>query len=112
MELWKINSENKKILDLFDQHKNPELWCLFDLVRVCCFTNRLTKTPNVFSKNVYSSLDKFYSTLNTSKREVFIQIDCLQNIIRDMRISLGKNKDYYIERGIAVKQTGKLSSYQ
>ena len=29
-----------------------------------------------------------------------------------MRISLGKNKYYYMERGTAAKQTGKLSSYQ
>ena len=31
---------------------------------------------------------------------------------RQVGISLGKNKFYYIERGTAAKKIGKLSSYQ
>ena len=111
MELRKIKSENRKILDLSDQHKNPELWCLFELVPVWCFTNRLTQNPNVFSKNVYNSLDKFYSTQNTSKSEVFIQ-NYYKISERHVGISLGKNKYYYIKRWTAAKLTSKLSCSQ
>ena len=97
MGLRNINSENRKILDLSDQHKNPELWFLFDLVPVYCFTNRLTQTPNVFIKNVYSSLDKFDSTPNTSKSEIFI-LNYYKISERHVGISLGENKYYYIKK--------------
>ena len=53
---------------------------------------------NVFNKNVYSSLEKFYSTQNTSKSEVFIQ-NYYKISERHVGISLGENKVYYIKEG-------------
>ena len=66
---------------------------------------------NVFSKNVYSSIDKFYSTLNNSKSELFIQ-NYYKISERHVGISLGENKYYYIKRGTTTQKTGKLFSYQ